>query len=174
MVTGSRDTTTVPTQALYLLNDPSVRGVSLALAERILKDEADDENRVRLTYRTILGRSPTSYEITRATQYLADYELAASTAEDSQTPGESAEPNAVVAVSDSGAEAATSTSTAETNAEETTGKKKKPAEPVNPDEADQSDAPVKEELVRANDPRTAAWASFVQAIYGSAEFLYLQ
>ena len=37
MVTGSRDTTTVATQALYLLNDPFVRRQSLALAERLLR-----------------------------------------------------------------------------------------------------------------------------------------
>ena len=36
MVTGRRDTTTVATQALYLLNDPFVREQSLALAERLL------------------------------------------------------------------------------------------------------------------------------------------
>ena len=43
MVTGSRDTTTVATQALYLLNDPFVRRQSLDLAERLLRrDELDD------------------------------------------------------------------------------------------------------------------------------------
>ena len=36
MVTGRRDTTTVATQALYLLNDPFVRRQSLDLAERLL------------------------------------------------------------------------------------------------------------------------------------------
>ena len=45
MVTGSRDTTTVAAQALYLLNDPFVRPQSLALAERLLAatQRSDDE-----------------------------------------------------------------------------------------------------------------------------------
>ena len=56
MVTGSRDTTTVATQALYLLNDPFVRRQSLALAERLLaRTDLDDAGRVDLAYRLALG-----------------------------------------------------------------------------------------------------------------------
>ena len=52
--------------------------------------------------------------------------------------------------------------------------KPKPAVPANPDEADQAGEPVKEELIEAPDAKTAAWASFCQALLGSAEFRYLQ
>ena len=49
MVTGSRDTTTVATQALYLLNDPFVRQQALTLAEPLLPatETLDDAGRDR-------------------------------------------------------------------------------------------------------------------------------
>ena len=78
MVTGSRDTTTVATQALYLLNDPFVRRQSLALAERLLaRSGSDDAGRIDWAYRLALGRTATTGEIERALRYLADYEAAA-------------------------------------------------------------------------------------------------
>jgi len=49
-----------------------------------------------------------------------------------------------------------------------------PAVPANPDEADQTDTPVKEEKLLPADPKTAAWSSFCQALFGSAEFRYLR
>jgi hypothetical protein len=45
---------------------------------------------------------------------------------------------------------------------------------VNPDEADQTDEAVVEDTVQASSPRAAAWASFCQALIGSAEFRYLK
>ena len=78
MVTGSRDTTTVATQALYLLNDPFVRRQSLALAERLLKrTETDDAGRVDCAYRLTVGRRAAPGEIARASCVrLAQYALA--------------------------------------------------------------------------------------------------
>jgi hypothetical protein len=73
MVTGSRDTTTVATQALYLLNDPFVKQQATALADRLLRDKLDDAGRIRLAYRLTLGRTATAKEIERTTSYLADY-----------------------------------------------------------------------------------------------------
>jgi hypothetical protein len=78
MVTGSRDTTTVAPQALYLLNDPFVRQQALALAERLLAQaDLDDAGRVQKAYRLALGRAATASEVERATRYLAEYEAAA-------------------------------------------------------------------------------------------------
>ena len=51
---------------------------------------------------------------------------------------------------------------------------KTPAVPVNPDEVVLEDAPVKDEVIHAKDPRAAAWASLCQALLGSAEFRYLR
>jgi hypothetical protein len=159
MVTGSRDTTTVATQALYLLNDPFVRRQSLNLADRLLhQTELDDPARVDLAYRLTLGRSATPAEIARANGYLADYESAAREVIASTPPPKARPAPVVVAARD------------DTNA----GDAKKPAPPVNPDEVIQVEAPVEEEVIAAPDPKAAAWASFCQALLGSAEFRYVR
>ena len=52
--------------------------------------------------------------------------------------------------------------------------KAKPALPANPDEADQTEEPVVEEVIQASNATAAAWASFCQALIGSAEFRYVK
>jgi hypothetical protein len=77
MVTGSRDTTTVATQALYLLNDPFVRQQAAALSARLLgASELDDAGRIALANRLTLGRSATAQEIERAKNYITEYAAA--------------------------------------------------------------------------------------------------
>jgi hypothetical protein len=77
LVTGSRDATTVPGQALYLLNSPFVRHHALVLSDRLLADkDASESSRIEAAYRRILGRSPAAKEVERATTYLKDYEEA--------------------------------------------------------------------------------------------------
>ena len=46
--------------------------------------------------------------------------------------------------------------------------------PANPDEADQSGLEIREEVVRADDARIAAWLAFTQALFASAEFRYVR
>jgi cytochrome c553 len=92
LVTGQRDTTTVPGQTLYLLNSSFVRRQSLALAERLLRQPDADSVRIRSAYRIILGRTPTDGETERASRFLAGYEAtyreqaAAAPAEKPATP----------------------------------------------------------------------------------------
>jgi len=112
MVTGSRDTTTVATQALYLLNDPFVRQQALALAQRLLTVETDEAGRVHAAYRLAVGRGATPAEIERVQRYLAEFAAAPPPARSGSDDGSA--------------------------------------------------------------PRTAAWASFCQALLGSAEFRYIQ
>jgi hypothetical protein len=76
LVTGRRDTTTVPGQALFLLNSPFVRRQSLALAERLLAGRGDDTARAREAYRLILGRAPEPREAERAVAFVVGYESA--------------------------------------------------------------------------------------------------
>ena len=150
MVTGHRDTTTVASQALYFLNDPFVRRQALSLADRLLgHPEWDDTARVELAYRSALGRPARPEEVARAVSFLAGFE---------QSAGEGFVAPAVAT--------AAPTPAAPANP--------KPAAPVNPDEADQSDEPVVEEAIQPASPRAAAWASFCQALFGSAEFRYLK
>ena len=158
MVTGDRDTTTVPPQALYLLNDPFVLEQSLALASRVLKPaDVGDADRVRQIYRLAYGRPATTAEVDRALAYVADYESAARGELAFSAPNKAA-----------------TAETVEENATDATESKKPAAQAVNPDDpvppAEAADAPPP----RAADARTAAWASFCQAVFGSAEFRYVR
>jgi hypothetical protein len=151
LVTGRRDTTTVPGQALYLLNSSFVRRQSLALAERLLvPDGAHDEARIRLAYRLAVGRAPTPKEVARALSFLAEYEAA-----QPESVAPATRPGVVIAARAKGPGVAA-------------------PRPANPDEADQTGEPVVEEMVRASDARTAAWLALAQALFGSAEFRYLR
>lgn len=79
MITGSRDTTTVPTQALYLLNDPFVQKQAQSLAKLLLEPaNVDDVRRIQSAYRLLLARPATAKECDRAQAYLAEYESSAS------------------------------------------------------------------------------------------------
>jgi hypothetical protein len=161
MVTGSRDTTTVATQALYLLNDPFVRRQSLALAERLLaKSGTDDAGHVDWAYRLTVGRHATQTEIVRAKDYLAQYESALRD-ESATAPAVVPRPTRSVEVASTDAQGA---------AEKTP---KTPVPPQNPDEVVPVEEPVKDEIIQAADSRTAAWASFCQALLGSGEFRYI-
>jgi hypothetical protein len=74
LVTGSRDVTTVPTQALFLMNDPFVLDQSRKLAEKVLAaPRLNDAGRIELAYRLALSRPPTAVETARALQYTASY-----------------------------------------------------------------------------------------------------
>ena len=71
LCTGSRDVTTVATQALYLMNNPFVLDQSRRFAERVQADKALDEDaRVDLAYRIALARTPTDAERAQALEYL--------------------------------------------------------------------------------------------------------
>jgi len=158
MVTGSRDATTVSPQALYLLNDPFVRTQSLALAERVLgRSELDDAERIGLAYQLALGRSANGKEIERARKYIADYEA------DSKAQVASA----VIP----GANAVTQTPAGE--GETSQGGTAVPP-PINVDQAVQEEVIVKDDAAKPKDVKAAAWASFCQALLGSAEFRYLK
>ncbi len=60
--------------ALLLLNDPFVRRQSLNLAERLLRrDELDDLARVNLAFKLALSRAATAEEVSIVKAYLAEY-----------------------------------------------------------------------------------------------------
>lgn len=74
LVSGSREVTTVPAQALFLLNSSFVRQRARELAERLLALPIDDEDeRVRSAYRQVFGRSATDSEVARASAFVAQY-----------------------------------------------------------------------------------------------------
>jgi hypothetical protein len=148
LVSGTRDATTVPSQALFLLNSPFVRKQALALAERVLKDAgASDGDRVRSAYRLALGRTPTEKEVARAVTFIGEYE--SDYRAHPPKPVKPAQPKPPAP-------------------------KKANEPPANPDELDQTGVAVAEEAVQAGDPKTAAWMAFAQALLGSAEFRYVK
>ena len=169
MVTGRRDTTTVAPQALYLLNDPFVRRQALNLAERVLgRTDGDDAARIDLAYRLAVGRPATPKDLERAAAYLADFEASYAEVLADTLP----DPVFVASVE------VASTSAPSTDAGKAAGgpakAPAKPAPPVNPDEIIQEEAAAPEEVIRPADARSAAWATFCQALLGSAEFRYIK
>lgn len=160
-VVGSRDSTTVATQALYLLNDSFVRRQAVALAERLLSQaDLDDDARIDLAYRLTLGRYATTAEVGRIKSYLADYEA---TARKLQTPKlAKAKPKPKPA------EVAANTPT-------TAGTKKPAAvQVVNPDQNVRAEETTNDDAIEPTDPKFAAWASFSQALFGTAEFRFVK
>jgi hypothetical protein len=63
LVVGERNTSTVATQALFLMNDPFVREQVQAAAKRLLADEdVVDSERIEMAFRRTLGRYPAPNE----------------------------------------------------------------------------------------------------------------
>ncbi|MFM7150750.1 MAG: DUF1553 domain-containing protein, partial [Gemmataceae bacterium] len=71
--TPRRHSTTVPQQALFLMNSPFVQEQSRALAQRLLSQgEASDEARVQQLYHLAFGRAADPEEVALARTYLRD------------------------------------------------------------------------------------------------------
>ncbi|SIO59037.1 Planctomycete cytochrome C [Singulisphaera sp. GP187] len=69
--TPHRSATTVPTQALFFMNDPFVHEQAAALARRLLTAEPDDRARLRLAFETTLSRPPSADDESDALGFLA-------------------------------------------------------------------------------------------------------
>lgn len=77
LVTGRRSITTVPTQALFMMNSDLVVKHAQKTAQRLLADSSDDQDRVRQAYRLMLAREATEDEITEAIAFISAYPPAA-------------------------------------------------------------------------------------------------
>ena len=71
-VNGRRDVTTVPTQALFMMNNPFVLKQARLMAQDALADQSidNDEDRLQLAYQKLLGRRATSEQIERSLNYI--------------------------------------------------------------------------------------------------------
>jgi hypothetical protein len=148
LVTGRRETTTVPSQALYLLNSPFVRQRSLELAEHLLtRQQATNADRVQELWQRVLGRFAYAHEVQEALEFLTTYQASPFETIANRRP----EPAAIKA----------------------RATRRKP-EPANPDEVDQTGEAIVETVVLAKDARTAAWLALVQSVLGSAQFRYIR
>ncbi|RLS40093.1 MAG: DUF1553 domain-containing protein [Planctomycetota bacterium] len=72
-VVGTRDTSTVAPQALFLLNNPLVASQASLVARRVLQDTSlqDDRARFERLWLLLLGRHPTEGELAQARQHTA-------------------------------------------------------------------------------------------------------
>jgi hypothetical protein len=71
--TAQRSVTTVPTQALYFLNDPMVHAKALSAAQRLRAQHTNEIGQIDLAYQLVLGRSATDGERSDAASFLALY-----------------------------------------------------------------------------------------------------
>jgi len=155
LVSGLRESTTVPTQALYLLNSTFVRQQALAYADQVVADsQRFDAEWIREIYFRVFGRSPSDVETARAVEFLAQYaalyreSTPASQVATAATPVHpDGEPGVATAVA---------------------------GQAANPDDVDRTPELPKEASVEASSAKGAAWMSFVQSLYASAEFRFLR
>jgi hypothetical protein len=70
--TAARQTTTVPTQALYFINDPFFHSQADALARK-LSSQPDDDTRITEAWRFLFQRKPTVAETQRTKAFLEGY-----------------------------------------------------------------------------------------------------
>jgi len=73
LVTAERATTSGPSQALFLMNNPFVIRQAEAAALRILAAARDTDSRIEAVYLRFLARSPAEAEKTRARDFLAAF-----------------------------------------------------------------------------------------------------
>jgi hypothetical protein len=84
--TAARLATTVPTQALFFLNDPFVHTKAEKYASRLQAAWPDDRQRIEQAWRDVLGRSATEVEREEAASFLDVYraELVAAKVDDAE------------------------------------------------------------------------------------------
>lgn len=68
---GQRDVTTVPTQALALMNNPFVHQRSLSLARKTISRTEDLDEQIDHVWRSVLQRSPDSKEMLSAREHVS-------------------------------------------------------------------------------------------------------
>ena len=70
LVTGDRETTNVPVQALYLMNSSFVQERAQSFASRLTREAESDSERISLGFRICYSREPDDRERERALNYL--------------------------------------------------------------------------------------------------------
>ncbi len=77
LVTGDRDNTNVPSQSLYLLNNPQVQALSDAFARRVYASSEDQNTRITNAYILAYGRPATDREQQATRGFFSNYAIAA-------------------------------------------------------------------------------------------------
>ncbi len=77
LVTGERETTSVPGQALYLMNNPFVLRRAEVMARRLVEEEERADEQVGLAFKLAYGRLATAPEVEQAKAFLRHFTGAA-------------------------------------------------------------------------------------------------
>ncbi|MCB9940583.1 MAG: PSD1 domain-containing protein [Planctomycetaceae bacterium] len=86
---GKRDETTVPSQALFLMNSPTMIEFASHTADRLLRDATiGDAQRLQMLYELTLARKPTEVERQTALSFLASEQGATNSPSDPQSNAE--------------------------------------------------------------------------------------
>jgi mono/diheme cytochrome c family protein len=158
LVTGQRDATVVPTQALFLLNSSFVRSQSQYLAQKLLSDQGNKTNRqIQEAYVQVLGREPTKQELARDTHFLENYAQTYKTL----PLDKPATPTEKIPVL--------------TEKEKDKDKDKDKDVVIDPAcQVDQTNVVPVDPVITYKTPQEAALAGLVQTLYASAEFQFLR
>jgi hypothetical protein len=73
LVTGDRESTNVPSQSLYLLNNAQVLELSDAFARRVYDAAPDQPGRIQYAFWNALGRPPSDTEVRAAYTFFSEY-----------------------------------------------------------------------------------------------------
>jgi hypothetical protein len=159
-VTGQRDETTVPTQALFMLNSPFVREQSLDFANTLVAAKyPTPEERIRYAYERVLARDPRPQEMLRAKAFISRY----SATWIKTHPGSPATGAPHVVNADT------------TNKDITAGIVREDNRGQDdPDDTTKEAAEEAQKIVLPDNAKQAAWAALVQSLYGSAEFQFVR
>jgi uncharacterized membrane protein len=164
LVTGQRDTTTVPSQALFMLNSPFVRQQSLKLADNLLTNRSEsDSERIQQAYERVLGHGPTPQDTTRVKAFLARYS-------DTWSKAHPATAHLVTATSGSAHVALVGGQSSSITSGIVRSDGLSQDDAVDNANEKQDDTPV----TAPDSAKEAAWAAFVQSLYGSAAFQFVR
>lgn len=73
LVSGERDSTNVPGQSLFLMNNPQVLAMADAFARRIAEYEGDGPQRLAYAYELVFARPPTENEMTAIKRFWQEF-----------------------------------------------------------------------------------------------------
>ncbi|MFM2165102.1 MAG: hypothetical protein RL325_1539 [Planctomycetota bacterium] len=76
-VTGRRDATNVPTQALYLMNSAEIARMAEAFAARVMRADEGEAGRIVAAFEIAFGRRATAAEVLSCRDFLRDFRQAA-------------------------------------------------------------------------------------------------